>query len=216
MTSRPNAHDSADTVPHAYSARASEYIELLGHIETAAPEDQAAVTRWARDCAGPVVDVGCGPGHWAAHLATLGVSVEGIDPVPEFIDHARATYPQVPYRVGSFDDLNDLPQALGGVLSWYSLIHLNPDDVPDVLETMHASLAPGGRLLLAFFDGDRVEEFPHAVTPAFYWPLQEMIDTVQQVGFTVTYSQRRHDPGRRPHAALYAVAHLPIEKSWPQ
>ena len=78
------------------------------------------------------------------------------------------------------------------------------DDVPDVLATIHASLAPGGRLLLAFFDGDRVEEFPHAVGPASYWPLCEMIDTVQQAGFIVTHSQRRHDRGHRPHAALFA------------
>ena len=204
MTGRMNSSDRADTVRRAYSAKAKEYAELLGHIDDTTREDQATVTRWARDCTGRVVDVGCGPGHWTAYLSDAGVAVEGIDPVPEFIDHARHTYPTVPYRQGSFSDLGDLPQALGGVFSWYSLIHLGPDDVPGTLATMHSSLAPGGQLLLAFFDGPRLEEFPHAVAPAFYWPLRRMIDVVEHAGFTVTHREQRHDPGHRPHAAIFA------------
>lgn len=204
MTGQPCTHDKAAAVYRAYSTRAQEYTDLLGHINTTAPRDQATVTRWARDCTGRVVDVGCGPGHWTAYLTEAGVTAEGIDPVSEFVEHARRTYPEVPYRQGTFDDLGDLPYPLGGVFSWYSLIHLDPSDVPEVLATMHASLAPGGRILLAFFDGARIEEFPHAVAPAFYWPHRKMMDAVHHAGFTITHQEQRHDPGRRPHAALFA------------
>lgn len=204
MNGQSHAPGNADTVHSAYSARAHEYIDLLGDIDTTAPEDRALVTRWARGCTGRVVDIGCGPGHWTAYLSDAGVTAEGIDPVPEFVDHAQRTYPQVQFRQGTFDDLGGLQDPLGGVFSWYSLIHLDPGDVPGALATMRASLAPGGRLLLAFFDGDKVEEFPHAVAPAFSWPLTTMIDTVDRAGFTVTHRERRHDPGHRPHAALLA------------
>lgn len=122
----------------------------------------------------------------------------------KFIDHAQRTYPKVPFRQGTVDDLSDLPYPLGGVFSWYSLIHLDPTVVPDALATMRGALAPGGRLLLAFFDGNKVEEFPHAVAPAFYWPLDTLIKTVRRAGFTVTHRERRLDPGQRPLAALFA------------
>lgn len=69
---------------------------------------------------------------------------------------------------------------------------------------MYQSMEPGGQLLLAFFDGDKVEEFPHAVAPAFTWPLNTMIETVHRAGFTITHQEHRHDPGHRPHAALLA------------
>lgn len=113
MNGQSHAPGNADTVHSAYSARAHEYIDLLGDIDTTAPEDRALVTRWARDCTGRVVDIGCGPGHWTAYLSDAGVTAEGIDPVPEFVDHAQRTYPQVQFRQGTFDDLGDLPAPFG-------------------------------------------------------------------------------------------------------
>jgi len=205
MNRRPRKSSNTDTVQSAYSARAHEYIDLLGEMDTTAPEDRAMVARWARGCTGRVVDIGCGPGHWTAYLEQLGVTAEGIDPVPEFVDHAQRTFPKVPFRQGTVADLTDLQYPLGGVFSWYSLIHLDPTDVPEALATMRAALAPEGRLLLGFFDGDDLDAFPHAVAPAFYWPLDTMIDTVHRAGFTVTHRENRLDPGRRPHAALWAT-----------
>lgn len=204
MKRQQDAARSADAVHVAYSARAHEYITLFGHIGSTAPEDRDLVDRWSRSCTGLVVDVGCGPGQWTAYLAEAGTSAIGIDPVAEFIDHAKSTYPTVQFRLGTIDDLDTLPVPLGGIFSWYSLIHLDPKEVPTALTTMYQSMEPGGQLLLAFFDGDKIEEFPHAVAPAFTWPLNTMIETVHQAGFTITHQEHRHDPGHRPHAALLA------------
>jgi len=204
MSSQQDDPHNADPVHVAYSARAHEYITLFGHIGSTAPEDRDLVDRWSRSCTGLVVDVGCGPGQWTAYLAEAGPSVIGIDPVEEFIDHAQRINPTVQFRLGTIDDLDTLPVPLGGIFSWYSLIHLDPKDVPCALATIYRSMAPGGQLLLAFFDGDKVEEFPHAVAPAFTWPLGTMIETVRRSGFTITHQEHRHDPGHRPHAALLA------------
>lgn len=204
MNSRPRTPDHPNPVHAAYSARAHEYINLLGHISSTAPEDRDLVDRWARRCSGRVVDIGCGPGHWTAYLAEAGINAMGIDPVEQFIDHAQRTYPTVQFRRGSIDDLTNLAAPLAGLFSWYSLIHLDPKEVPTALTTMYQSMEPGGQLLLAFFDGDKVEEFPHAVAPAFTWPLSTMIETVHRAGFTITHQEHRHDPGHRPHAALLA------------
>ena len=108
MNSRPRTPDHPNPVHAAYSARAHEYINLLGHISSTAPEDRDLVDRWARKCSGRVVDIGCGPGHWTAYLAEAGINAMGIDPVEQFIDHAQRTYPTVQFRRGSIDDLTNL------------------------------------------------------------------------------------------------------------
>lgn len=41
-------------------------------------------------CAGPTLDVGCGPGRMSAHLASRGVDVLGIDLVPAAVALTRA------------------------------------------------------------------------------------------------------------------------------
>ncbi|WP_367888724.1 class I SAM-dependent methyltransferase [Arthrobacter woluwensis] len=50
-------------------------------------------------------------------------------------------------------DVRRLPSrtARGGVLAWFSLIHLDPVDVRAVLAEVHRVLAPGGRILIGFF-----------------------------------------------------------------
>ncbi|MCE5288913.1 MAG: class I SAM-dependent methyltransferase [Nocardiaceae bacterium] len=90
---------SFESVRAAYGARASEYIEVVGHIDHVAAADLALVESWARRVQGQVLDVGCGPGQWTHFLTCLGVEAEGVDPVPEFIESARTTYPREHYRL---------------------------------------------------------------------------------------------------------------------
>ena len=52
----------------------------------------------------------------------------------------------------------DLPEAaLGGVLAWYSVIHIPDERVPEAFAEFCRVLAPGGLVLLAFQVGDEVE-----------------------------------------------------------
>ena len=63
--------------------------------------DRQRIERGAERIDGPVIDVGCGPGHWTDFLHRRGVSVQGVDLVPEFIDSARERFPGVSFRVVS-------------------------------------------------------------------------------------------------------------------
>ncbi|MFC7373749.1 MULTISPECIES: class I SAM-dependent methyltransferase [unclassified Brachybacterium] len=188
----------------AYSRRAQEYSDLLGSIDAMAPTDRHRIETWAAEVHGPILDAGCGPGHWTAHLASLGHDVEGLDPVPEFLDIARRAHPEVAYRAGSFGDLVHEPGRYGGVLAWYSLIHLDPVQVPETLSILHDALRPGGTLLLGFFDGPCQEAFDHAVATAQYWPAAHMAELLGCAGFDVLEVEQRQDPGVRPHAAITA------------
>ena len=103
---------------------------------------------------GPVVDVGCGPGHVTAQLSGLGVDAFGVDLSPAMIEIARRDHPGLRFEVGSMTDL-DLPDAsVAGLLTWWSLIHVPDEVVPTVFEHFRRVLQPGGRVLLGFHVGN--------------------------------------------------------------
>ncbi|AOS61682.1 class I SAM-dependent DNA methyltransferase [Actinoalloteichus hymeniacidonis] len=192
-------------VRNAYGARADEYIDLVGTVEKLAEQDRDLILRWGKGIDGPVLDAGCGPGHWAHYLHEHGVHIEGVDMVPEFLARARERFPAVRFHEATLDSLPVESDALGGLLSWYSIIHTAPEEVPAILREFVRCLRPGGSLLLGFFEGERVEPFDHAVVPAYYWSVPAMKEVLASAGFEVTEVQTRTATGKRTHAAVVAV-----------
>lgn len=192
------------TIRAAYALRADEYIGALGSLEAMSPVDRAAIEEWACGIDGRLIDAGCGPGHWAAHLCSLGADIEGIDMVPAFIDSARERFPDVTFRLGELDALPVGSASLKGILAWYSVIHASPEQVPAIIREFARCLAPGGKLLLGFFEGQHVVPFDHLVTTAYFWPVSEMTRFLEDAGFEILGVQMRTDPGARPHAAIIA------------
>lgn len=193
------------SVQTSYGTRAGEYIEAVGRIEHVAVPDLALVERWARQIEGPMLDVGCGPGQWTNYLASLGIDAEGVDPVPEFIESAQATYPKGRYRIGRAEALGVDSDALGGILAWYSLIHTDPEQIHAALTEFARCLQPGGDLALGFFTGATLEPFEHAITTAYYWPVDLLASKVEAAGFIVTHSESRIDAPSRSHGAILAT-----------
>lgn len=191
-------------VRERYGARASEYTELLGSVDDLAEQDRDLIARWADTIDGRVVDAGCGPGHWTEFLHERGLDVLGIDLVPEFVDIAARRFPEVDYRVGELGSLPTEDASLGGLLSWYSVIHTEPEAVPAILDEFARCLRAGGTLLLGFFDGARLEPFDHAVVTAYHWPVREMSHALRASGFEIVETHARHDPGNRPYGAILA------------
>jgi SAM-dependent methyltransferase len=105
--------------------------------------------------AGPVADVGCGPGHVTAHLHTLGIDAFGIDLSPGMIDVARRDHPDLRFEVGSMTDLKLADDSVAGLLAFWSLIHIPDDVVPAVFGHFRRVLRPAGPLLLGFHLGDQ-------------------------------------------------------------
>ncbi|WP_223285880.1 class I SAM-dependent methyltransferase [Kocuria atrinae] len=187
-----------------YDRNASEYIDALGSVEQMALSDRELIGQWRDACSGPLLDAGCGPGHWTHFLCRDDRDATGVDLSQEFIGHARATYPEAKFECGDFSQLPLPPDYCGGILAWYSLIHTDPSEVPRVLEEFARVLRPGASLLLGFFDGKDGEAFDHAVSPAFFRSHKGMSNDLKAAGFRIVKSHRRTDPGSRPHAALIA------------
>lgn len=133
---------------------AAEFGDELRHK----PLDRALLRAFADEVGelGPVGDVGCGTGQIAAHLAGLGLRVEGVDLSDGMIAQARKRYPGLRFRQGSMLDLDVGDATWGGLVAFYSIIHLEPDELPRALAEFRRVLRPGGLALLSFHVGTEV------------------------------------------------------------
>lgn len=183
----PPAYLSATA--EAYDAVVTLYADFARDSLSHLPLDRAVLAAFAAfvqaDGAGTVAELGCGPGHTTAHLRDLGLDAFGVDLSPAMIDHARTAYPDLRFEVGSMDALDLADGELSGILSWYSVIHTPPEELPPYFTEFRRVLAPGGHLLLGFFEseGGPVEMFDHKVTPAYRWPIDDLAALARKADF---------------------------------
>lgn len=168
-----------------YDAVASLYAELFSDILDTRPLERAMLAAFAELSEGPVADLGCGPGHLTAHLHSLGLDVSGLDLSPAMIALAREAHPELRFEQGSMTALDREDGTLGGILAFYSLIHMPPHELPAVFAEFFRVLAPGGHLLLGFYAGDDPDprEFDHKVTLAYRWSPASLADLLGKAGF---------------------------------
>ncbi|MGV9748069.1 class I SAM-dependent DNA methyltransferase [Rhodococcus zopfii] len=137
---------------------------------------------------GVVLDVGCGVGHVAADLVNRGFDVIGVDPSGEMLRVARGLYPalrveQDDARLGTVD-LGG--RRIAGIIARYSLIHIPPNEIPDVLAGWASRTEPGAVLAVAAQstdDAGAVTEFDHAVAPAWRWHPDRLAEALTTAGF---------------------------------
>jgi len=196
-----------EQVRQAYASVAGLYIGLFGTTQQVHADDLAFIGRHLAGQPGTVLDLGCGPGHITGYLRSLGVDATGIDMVPEFIAHAQAAHPSGRYQLGSIENLDVANHSIAGILAWYSLIHLPPQNLDGVLAEFRRAVAPAGMVVLGLFNGDEVAAFDHKVVTAYRWPVDELSERLTRAGFTEVERLKRPSEGtHRPHAAIAAIA----------
>ncbi len=134
--------------------------EHLSQAHDAASRRAAIITRhvaWIHihllgGKASSVLDLGCGPGLYANHLAALGHTCTGIDFSPASIAYARqqsathhlsSTYQQADLRDADYGSGHTLVMFIYGEFNVFTT-----EDIRRVLGKAHAALKPGGMLLL--------------------------------------------------------------------
>lgn len=190
-----------DDLEAAYAA--PQVLHLLGTVVAESDPDRAVIEPWAAAVSGPILDVGSGTGRWSGHLAQLGHDVSGLEPVESLVQLSRRTFPRVLFHRGWIVDLAGSEQRWAGILAWYSLIHLDAQQLPAALAILRGLLEDNGTLLMSFFSGPRLMPFEHPVAMAYLWPMDAMQRALIAAGFQVT--DQRWDPGR-PHAMISAHA----------
>lgn len=155
---------SLDPSDHPWSQWRSPALIARG------PGDAA---RWVLDAVGPaavgpagrdVLEVGCGSGYLALHLARAGHRVTAVDPGPEGIDLGRRTLAlcrqageavDVRYQEAEFLEWDDGGVTFDALVFNLSLHHI--EDLEGALDKAVRLLRPAGRIVVNDYAFDRLE-----------------------------------------------------------
>jgi len=96
-----------------------------------------------------VLDIGCGTGTFACLLAPRGIEVIGVDPAAASLDVARAKpgATRVRWVQATAADLPPLQVDLATMTGNVAQVFLTDEEWGSVLQSAHAALRPGGRLV---------------------------------------------------------------------
>lgn len=194
---------TSNRVREAYGSPRLNVEGILGSEVSPNDPDRTIIEPWADLIDGQILDVGSATGRWTSHLAARGSSIEGLEPADRLIDFARSEHPSIMFHHGLIEDFTDTEGEWAGILAWYSVIHMGPEELPRTLAAFRALLEDGGSLLMSFFSGPRLEPFDHPITTAFRWPMADILQALYYAGFTVS---EQHSNPPTPHAYVKAVA----------
>lgn len=207
-----------DSVRRTYDTVAEEYGRRIASELAHKPFDRARLTEFAGrvGSAGPVWDLGCGPGHVAAFLQGLGLDVLGLDLSLGMLAEARARHPGLRCRIADLCALPDDESRPAAMVAFYSLIHIPSQRIAAVLLEWRRVLLPGGHLLLAVHAGEgmvhRDEWWGHSVSiDTWFFDPAWLRGAVEAAGFVVHALDVRapYPDVEYPSHRAYLAASLP-------
>jgi SAM-dependent methyltransferase len=99
-----------------------------------------------------VLDLGCGPGLYASHLAQMGLRVTGLDLSPRSIEYAREQACErgldIEYNVGDYLELDEDESQDAVLLIYGDICVLSAEKRRLLLSRIHRALRPDGHLVL--------------------------------------------------------------------
>jgi len=159
---RPTGHERRTGLPWDASYRDGPAPWDVGH-------PQPAVVRLAGTGAftGPVLDVGCGTGEHALHLASMGLPVVGVDVAETAVAMARAKADErqlsAEFEVADACALEHLGRRFATVLD-VGLFHtFDRDERPAYVASLAQVTEPGGTLYVLCFSDRGPDAGPHPV-----------------------------------------------------
>jgi SAM-dependent methyltransferase len=191
------------SVVDSYDALAAEHADVVAEGLDDRPLDRALFGAFAELVrAGGndrVADVGCGPGRVTILLSRLGLDAFGIDVSPGMLALV-------------------LPDAsLGGLLAYYSIIHIPWEQRSQLFTEFHRVLAPGGVLMLVFQIGDdqghRTEFSGTPISLTFYRQRpDEVAGLLREAGFEPWMTAVRERADWEKTTQGYLIARKPLEQ----
>lgn len=108
-----------------------------------------------------LLDLCCGCGRHAVHLARRGYRLFGLDASARAIAEAQVSCPQGRFQVGDMRQLDTLERTFDGVLNlWQSFGYFDDETNRAVLRQVRDVLRPGGRALFDIYNRDHFVQRP--------------------------------------------------------
>lgn len=174
---------------HVYDERADEYARVTASDR---PDSLLQAFIDVVPVGGHVLDLGCGPGNFSAHLVKAGFHVTATDASAEMVARA-GRIDGVTAHQATFDDLNEIA-AFDGVWANFSLLHAPRAAMPRHLSAIHCALKPRGPFHLALKTGigDKRDRLGRYYT---YYTPEELSSLLTMAGFTIMKMTPGRDKG---------------------
>ncbi len=143
--------------PHISGQMLAEHLNPDTEAASRPPAEIDRLVSWLVDAlelapGAAVLDLGCGPGLYAARLAERGLHVTGVDYSRRSIAYARAYAAEhdlpITYRCQDYLTLDDAAQYDAALLIYGDLCVLAPEKRDSLLRAVLRALKPGGRFAL--------------------------------------------------------------------
>jgi SAM-dependent methyltransferase len=143
--------------PHISAQMLAAHLDNSNDVASRRPETIDRSVAWIAATLGlqpgdAILDLGCGPGLYAARLAGRGLRVTGVDYSRRSIayasDYAREYGLDITYRYQNYLELADENQYDAALLIYGDFCPLSPGQRALLLQNVHRALKPGGRFVL--------------------------------------------------------------------
>lgn len=170
-----------------YNAKAKEYASKLDEYAPR-PEQDKFISLLPQGAT--ILDAGCGPGRDSEYFAQHGLNVTGVDLSEKLLEIAKNRVPQIEFLKQDLRKLEFPAQSLDGIWACASLLHLQREEIPAVLQGFHKILKENGILFILVKEGKgeaNVAEklSSYAVRHFTYFMSDELKMLVENAGFIV-------------------------------
>jgi SAM-dependent methyltransferase len=161
LQSRPPAFAAGEphfwTDPHIARQMLTVHLDPNTDLASRRPEVILRSVNWIVQALGlkagdTVLDLGCGPGLYAARLAQADLRVTGVDfsqsSIDYAVDYARQHGLAITYRCQDYLTLDETAQYDAALLIYGDFCPLSPEQRARLLANVRQALKPGGRFVL--------------------------------------------------------------------
>ncbi len=172
-----------------YDTRAADYAQLTKNL---GEYDQLAAFCEALPKGAHVLDLGCGPGLYAAFMAAQGCKVDAVDASVEMVKLADQQA-GVTARHASFDDISGVA-VYDGIWANFSLLHAPRDAFPKHLAALHRACKPDAKFHIGMKLGSSAgrDGIDRMYT---YYQEDDLLAHITTAGFHVDHCEYGNSPG---------------------
>ena len=149
-----NTKESYDVLAHNYSKK------LLNELDYK-PNDKLLLDNFCKTVLNHnneaiALDIGCGPGHVANYMVNGALKTIGIDLSSGMIEQAKINFPHVDFQIANMLQLPFQDNSIDGIVAFYSIIHLEKEDIPKAIQEFHRILKNNGLIIISFHKGNEI------------------------------------------------------------